>query len=172
MNTERKRVALPQVIRKWSSPQAYIDHVVGNCLATGIRRRDKIIREIQIGRIMERNVTAPTELTGLESLDLKPQALKVAVSRTTSRKDSHGHRDIWCVPKAHRYVSIKRVRELTGAVDHGGITAEEVVELKQSLDDLHQVALELRRKAQVMFTDATAVRQVAYNAHCSVLDLT
>lgn len=155
----------------WTSHQSFVDHTVHQCLQSGIRDRDKIIRQIQCGRLEERKWADPKTLTGLEGMDITQRHLIIAVSRSTSRKDKTGHRDMWCVPKVHRYVSLNRLRELTAAADAGNITAEEVVELGQSRDDLHTVALGLEAKARVMFTDAFKVRESAICAHCSVLDL-
>jgi len=141
------------------SRQAHIDGIVYQAIATGIRTRDALIREVR----------GDFEFQGLYGLTDK--ALKEAVSRTTSRADKTGKRDIWCVPKAYRYVSISRVWELVEASDQGALPADEVVELGQSRDDLYTVAMDLEDRARKMFAEAYRVRDIAINAHCSVLDL-
>lgn len=159
MNTERK----------WTSPQAFVDRVVGNCLATGIRTRAAIIRKIQTGRIMERNVTPPTMLTGLEDLDITPKSLAHKISLSTSRTDAHGHRDTWCVPKVHRFVSLARFDELTGT-DHA-LPADEYVEFVQSREDIFAVADKKEAEALKLLADVKMLRDRATNAHSAVLDL-
>ena len=158
-------------MKTWSSHQAFVDEIVYRCLQEGIRQRDKIIQIIQLERLDESQHKDAVGLNGLEGMNMTFPALRIAVSRSTSRKDKTGHRDIWCVPKVHRYVSMRRLGELVAAADSGNLTAEEVVELGQSRDDLYQVALDLEAKARVMFSDALGVRERAINAHCAVLDL-
>ena len=162
--------------RKWSSYQAYVDSVVYHCLSEGIRKRDKIIDAIQVGRIFARNETDPTELTGLEAMDITQKNLIVAVSRTTSRKDSHGHRDIWCVPtkgdkpKVIRYVSLSRFDELTEAKASGNITAEGFSEFVQSREDLFRVADKQHAEIKNAAKFEKKLRDKATDAHSAVLD--
>lgn len=120
---------------KWKSRQAFVDHVVLTCLANGVRRRweivNKILNELHLEKLFRD--TSPC-LALWEPTD---KELKEAVSRPTSRSDTKGHRDIWCVPGEYRYVSIRRVRELTRKNDSvNGVNLREVGELVSSLGDL------------------------------------
>ena len=122
---------------KWKTRQAFVDHIVHTCLAHGVRNRWAIVGQINHELRLERlfGDTAPC----LATWEPTDKALKEAVSRPTSRADTNGHRDIWCVPGEYRYVSIQRVRQLTRKLDGGTESKAEVEELKASVADLAQV---------------------------------
>lgn len=151
--------------KRWTSHQAYVDQTVYGCLQKGIRTRKAIIRAIQFGRLDQRNYNVIAGLTGLEEMNVTHAALMIAVSRSTSRKDKTGHRDIWCVPGKLRYVSLARLRDLTEAHDSGNITAEDYAEWQQSKQDVFDVAEDQMDKGRRMLRSGFTLRRCAIEAH-------
>jgi hypothetical protein len=156
--------------KKWKSPQAFVDTVVHNCIAQGMRDRDSIIALIQTERVHENNLAhAEGRESGIEGMNRTEEALRVRVSRPTSREDKDGHRDIWCLDK--RYVSLRRFDDLTEARATGNIAAEEYVEFVQSREDLFAIADKKEAEANKLFAIAKQLREKARNADSPSLDL-
>jgi len=156
----------------WTSHQAFVDNVVYDCLSRGIRTRDEIIAHIQLERVDELSFASQDGvLSGLEDLDRTDKALAHRISLTTSRKDANGHRDIWCVRGKYRFVSVRRVKELTARVDDMTITPEESAELIESVKDLDTLHEHWYEKLRDCRSAMSQLEQVQIHATVSVLDL-
>ena len=158
---------------KWPNHQAFVDDIVRRCISRGVRERDDIFAHIRLARIAEVNAAGRQGTAcGVESLDRSDSSLMVAVSRTTSRKDKNGHRDIWCVPGLpHRYLSVARIKALTARVDDLTITPEEGLELVACVQDLQTLQDYWADKARKCFQAVSQIEQVQIHATVAALDL-